>query len=185
MEIILLRHGKPRVQMPALIKASHVPHWIDEYNRSGVSKRHLPSSQLIQLAQRCDTVVCSDLLRSRESAELLGVGDRFTEDTLFREADLPTPSRYFPHLPPSLWAIVLRLAWLAGFGSQVESRQQFQQRVIQVTRRLTQLAQATGAVLLVGHGILNGFIAGELLRDGWLGPRRPDSKYWGYVTYRA
>lgn len=46
-----------------------------------------------------------------------------------------------------------------------------------------ELASAKHPVWLVGHGILNGLIAGELRRAGWRGPRRRPTRYWVDVVF--
>lgn len=36
---------------------------------------------------------------------------------------------------------------------------------------------------MVGHGFLNYFVAKELQKQNWKGPRSPGKKYWAYSTY--
>jgi hypothetical protein len=42
---------------------------------------------------------------------------------------------------------------------------------------------ADGPVLLMGHGIINRFIAKELLATGWKEQTRPRTGYWGTGVY--
>jgi len=73
MQIILLRHGKPDVPEHGKLSAAEIHQWVESYNSAGIAAQHKPSKQAIEVANRCSTVVCSDLPRSVESAHALGV----------------------------------------------------------------------------------------------------------------
>ena len=44
--------------------------------------------------------------------------------------------------------------------------------------RLIRLAEGHGTVLVVGHGIMNGLVARELVRDGWSLEGRGGTGHW-------
>ena len=82
MEIILLRHGKPELDLKGRLNASEIKQLIVAYNQSGVQDH--PSETLIKRFNK-HHVVCSNLNRSIQSAKRLG----------FKKAILSTPiSRY-------------------------------------------------------------------------------------------
>lgn len=45
------------------------------------------------------------------------------------------------------------------------------------------LAQENEKVILVGHGLMNRLIAGNLRRNNWQGPTSPGKKYWEFGIY--
>ncbi|MBU0654534.1 MAG: histidine phosphatase family protein [Gammaproteobacteria bacterium] len=63
----------------------------------------------------------------------------------------------------SVWVVVLRIAWFAGYAQNGESFPSARQRAQVATQHLTQLAAEHGSVLLVGHGIMNRLL-GRALR---------------------
>jgi hypothetical protein len=48
---------------------------------------------------------------------------------------------------------------------------------------LARLADDHQSVVAIGHGWFNRFVARELRRRGWQGPRFVPSGYWSSVTY--
>jgi len=129
-------------------------------------------------------VVCSDLPRSSGSAAVLGVTRVDLIDPLFRECGMPYFSVGGIKLPVKIWVALQRGAWLCGYTGGSESFSQARSRAKQAAGCLINLAEHHHHVLLVGHGMLNHFIAGQLLQLGWQGPRRCGSHYWQYANYR-
>jgi hypothetical protein len=57
----------------------------------------------------------------------------------------------------------------------------FKLRVSLAAEKLIQLAKSHDSVLLIGHGIINRYLAKELISKGWSGGAAPGgNKYWGY-----
>jgi broad specificity phosphatase PhoE len=159
-------------------------HWIAAYDQAGVHVDAIPPASLAA-ASTAAIVFASSLARAQSSAHALGhVAPRV--DALFREAALPFPgSRCLrcPRLPPALWAVLLRLAWLCGYARGADALAIVQQRARTASAELI-AAAADGPVLLVGHGIMNRLIARELRSAGWTATGRHGSAHWGIARYR-
>lgn len=99
MEIVILRHGKPKIETCGSVTASDFGLWVDAYNKTGIDNTRAPSPNAIAKAKVCSAVVCSDLPRSLESAKALGVRHIAVQDSLFRECEMPYASWHYPKLP--------------------------------------------------------------------------------------
>lgn len=128
-------------------------------------------------------VAASPLRRSRESARLLAPSMEPLIDACFREAELPSAIRSGLRLRPDVWAWLARSAWLCGWSPGVESLRTARARAARAAAILTTEATERGAVVLVGHGLMNVLIATQLRTSGWRGPRFPSSRYWAFGTY--
>ncbi|HEX8613710.1 MAG TPA: histidine phosphatase family protein [Telluria sp.] len=165
-----------------------MPAWIAAYDRAEVVDQTIPHSSMAA-AGAAATIVASTLPRALASVRALGHAPA-EADALFREAALPVPSlpaawgRFvgFMRLPPALWAVLLRLMWMAGYANAAESRQATRLRARQAAERLMVLARS-GTVLLVAHGIINRMIAGELRRSGWTRAERAQHACWSLNTF--
>ncbi len=58
-------------------------------------------------------------------------------------------------------------------------------RARRATQELIRLAGKSETVLLVGHGLINHYIAKELLNLGWIGPEKAASGYWAFSVYHT
>jgi broad specificity phosphatase PhoE len=134
-------------------------------------------------AGQCKVIVTSDLLRSVESGRILGSRTPMISDGLFREAGLPYGSAAFIRMPPSVWAVLFRFLWSFGFKTNGESIHVFRKRAQSAAMLLISLASEHDSVLLVGHGLLNSYIARELSSAGWQGPGRTTIRHWGFTVY--
>ncbi len=184
MKIVLLRHGKPNISEHGRIRANEVHQWIELYNSVGLCAEHMPSAKSIEIANDCNTVICSDLTRSIESAQALGVKEINLTEPLFREMGLPYSS--FPpllKLPPNLWVALFRAVWFFGYSSNSESFKEAKLRATEGANKLKTIAEKNDSVLLVGHGFINQFIAKNLLSSGWKGSNNPGRKYWEFGVY--
>ncbi|NOU22704.1 MAG: hypothetical protein HOO93_13155 [Methyloglobulus sp.] len=189
MQITIIRHGVPDLSGWEKIPSSRMPEWIKAYNVAGVKhEAHLiPQKMAIKLQH--NFVVCSDLARSINSAQLIGYQSPLLIDAIFREAELPEIQIPFARLTPNAWSMVFRLFWFAGIANKAEAIEPFKQRVSLAAAKLVQLAHEHDSILLIGHGIINRFLAKELIADGWLGDEAPNGnkyggyRYWEYATY--
>ncbi len=71
MEIVLLRHGKPKNSGWKVVSAEEFGSRIKAYDNAGIDGSSIPPDTATQVASACKTIVCSDLRRSVESAALL------------------------------------------------------------------------------------------------------------------
>jgi broad specificity phosphatase PhoE len=104
-------------------------------------------------------------------------------DGLFREAGLPYEPVALMRMPPYAWAALFRVLWVFGFQANGESIQAFRERARSAANRLISLAHEHGSVLLAGHGMMNRYIARELLSAGWNGPGNTKMPNWGFTEY--
>ena len=183
MRIVLLRHGRPQVPEFGKLRANEISRWIESYNCSGLMPNDTPSQEAIEIAGSCDSVVCSDLPRSIDSAKALGVKNIDVVDPSFREMGLPHGDFPSPKLSPNTWAFIFRILWFFGYSANSESLGEAKYRASKGATYLAKIARDSSSVLLVGHGFVNRFIAKELLANGWQGPLSPGKKYWGYGIY--
>lgn len=184
MEIIILRHGKPKIAPPPRLSASEFGLWIKEYNKAGIDDSHAAPPEIVRLVKSCSVVVCSDFPRSIESAISLGVKTTQQPDMQFRECEMPYANWYYPKLPIMVWVVIFRILHFFGYSSNAESFKAAKQRAHNCALRLSELAHHHKSVLFVGHGLLNWLISKRLQRTGWVGPRSPGHKYWGHGIYR-
>ncbi len=182
MEIVLLRHGKPDFEFTRPVKARELGTLITSYNSCGIKGE--PPVNAVERARQCNAVVCSDLPRSIESANALGIETVHLSDSLFREAELPYSRFGLVPIPPQIWAVVFRMLWFFGFSANGESLATARKRAAVGARKLVEISRAQGSVLFIGHGFINRFIAKELLAHGWAGPTNPGKDFWEYGVYR-
>ena len=180
MEIILLRHGKPELNLKGRLNAKEIKQLVVAYNQSGIQDS--PSETLIKRFNK-HYVVCSDLARSVQSAKRLGFKQIHLSDALFKESGIPHFDQSFFKLPAMIWFTLLRIMWLFGFKKNGESFIQAKLRAKQAADKLIALAEKNEKVILVGHGLMNRLIAKQLRLRHWQGPASPGKKYWEYGVY--
>lgn len=183
MRIVLLRHGKPDAPDIGRLRANELHRWIESYNSAGLIKGHEPPQEAMEVAGQCKAIVCSDLQRSVESAEKLGVKKVHYCDPMFREMGLPYGNWSSLKCSPNTWSALFRLLWFFGYASNGESLRAGRLRASRGAERLKEIAQKHNSVLLVGHGFVNRFIAKQLILSGWQGSVNPGKKYWQFGLY--
>ena len=188
MKIVLMRHGRPEVDLDALLKqrvsAAQVGKIVEEYEMSGLSKNSKPSSLARDEVTAAGCVICSDLPRAVHSVEELRVRDKLLIDRSFRESSLPYLTSNWPRLSLFTYFLLFRLAWLLGFSANGESIGDARKRAANNASQLQELARAHGSVVLLGHGIMNRLIARELKKSGMLCKERSNEKYWSYAVFQ-
>ena len=177
-----MRHGKPDFDFSRRVKATDFAHIIQEYDTAGIVDQ--PSTQAMELVQCCNAVVVSDLARSHLSAQALMLENIVLSSALFREVPLPYPNNGNFTFSVSIWAVLLRVAWLLGYSQNGESFKVASNRAKAAAGVLMQLAEEHGSVLLIGHGILNRLLAKELRKQGWRAKISPSSKHWAFGVYK-
>jgi len=189
-KIILLRHGKPEVDLYALLKESFSPADLEglltAYNLASLSQDdELPNDAKV-LVQNGSVIVHSDLPRSRDSAKAIAIKNISTHsDSIFREPDLPFVNWKQPKLWLFIWFLLFRFLWIFGYSNNAESISMAKERASRGAEKLKEYAKKYDTVILVGHGFINRFIAKELLATGWTGPKNPGNKYWEYGVYES
>jgi len=182
-EIVLIRHGKPKIDISGKMSASDFGKRVADYDRSGIDTEHKPTNEACERAKKCLFIVCSTLPRSIESARALNIENPDMTNHLFRECEMPYADWKYPALTGTSWAILFRILQLAGYTSNTESYKAIKHRVKECAEQLVKLSKKHESVLFVGHGAIIWFIHKQLLRMGWSGPQKSVKKYWEFGVY--
>lgn len=180
MEIILSRHGEPKVKLKNKVNAQELKQLVTEYAQTGISG--LAPDETYKTF-KSHYVVCSHLERSIQSAHSIGFEKVNLTDKLFAECELPHFDHGILKLPIIVWLLSLRAMWLFGFSKNAESFIEAKKRAKQAANRLIILAQKHDKVILIGHGLMNRLIAKQLKINEWRGPGSPGKKYWAFAVY--
>jgi broad specificity phosphatase PhoE len=183
MEIVLARHGRPKLRQWSWITPGQFAEWIRAYDQAGIFVEEVPP-HIRAKAVQSPWIVSSPLPRCEQSAQALAPLRQIDKEELFREAGLPHAFWRFPRLPSSVWTVIFRAAWFCGYSTNSESLVMARNRARSAALRLIDLAREHQSVFLVGHGIINTLIAKELIRQGWMGPSRPAHRHWRFSVYR-
>ncbi|MEH7276050.1 histidine phosphatase family protein [Neobacillus vireti] len=185
MEISLIRHGKSQLTENDKLSGWEFKKWVEKYDYNGVIEESTYPSATLGKVAAANIIITSDLKRAVESARLLDPVTNIISDLLFRETELPsyTSQIFNLKLKPSTWAIVLRILWFSGYSTNCESLDQAKFRANKAAQQLIDYANEYKSVVLVGHGFFNMFIAKELQKKGWIGPRKRDSKHWNCMSF--
>ena len=180
MEIILLRHGEPELELKGSVSARKFKMLVKEYIQTGI--KDSPPDKLKNTFSS-HYVVCSELRRSRQSAEKLGFKKIHISSDLFDETEIPHYDNSYFKLPVGIWLIYYRLIWLLGFNNNGESYSLAKKRAIKAVEKLIALAEENENLIIIGHGLMNRLIAKQLITEGWRGAVSPGKKYWEYGKY--
>ncbi len=183
MQIVLMRHGKPKIDTRRRLNAAEFGVWVEQYNAAGIDTECLPTQEAVAQASQCAFTVCSNLPRSLESANVLGVERIGAYSHMFREMEMPHAAWRFPTLSLQAWLVFFRFAWALGYSANAESFKSAKARARSCAEQLTNLASIHGTVLFVGHGSLNWFVARYLKRMGWLSADNSPKKYWEHSVF--
>ncbi len=181
--IVLARHGRPAWDVRTPIPGHALADWLRGEADAPLAPSPRPGAELERLGRAAQCLVTSPLRRSRDSAQLLAPATAPLIDPRFREAELPAAIRSGVRLRPGMWTWLARLAWFCGWSAGVESFTAARERASHAASVLTNHAREFGAVLLVGHGLMNILIAQRLRALGWRGPRFPSRKHWTFGVY--
>jgi broad specificity phosphatase PhoE len=182
-QIVLLRHGKPKIRTDLRLSAAEWGTWVAEYNAAGIDPEVPPPESAIEKVKSCSFAVCSDLERSRKSADALGIERVSICESMFRELDMPHAGWRYPRLSLVAWAVIFRLMWALGYSRNSESFREGRARARLCAERLAEMAAEHESVVFVGHGALIWFVSRNLNAMGWSGPKRPPRKHWEFGVY--
>ncbi|HUJ73302.1 MAG TPA: histidine phosphatase family protein, partial [bacterium] len=108
--IILVRHGKPDIDMTRPVSGAALDDWSSRYDAAPLRAESMPPHRLREALAAASVVVASDLRRARESA-LRAAPDKVPVlDPLYREAPLPVMKRLRLVMQARHWAVVARIA---------------------------------------------------------------------------
>jgi broad specificity phosphatase PhoE len=183
--IILVRHGRPDIDMSQLVSGGALDEWSARYDAAPLRPESLPGTRLREALREATLIAASDLRRARESALRAAPHMVPVLDSLYREAPLPVMKRLPVVMPARRWEVLARVAWCFGASRGCESLLDVRRRARAAAEVLTDFTVGHRVVALFAHGMFNRFLAHALLRRGWRGPRTPASSYWGFSVYQA
>jgi len=183
--IVLARHGRPDLPAEARqpICGREIGRWYRSYDASGIVAGVDAPAALREAARAAGCVVASDTRRAIESAARLIAADTIRVEASLREVGFPESLDSSLRLSPNLWVLIARAAQMLDRDDDEGGRAAVRARAAAVADRLAQLAADHRSVVAIGHGWFNRFVARELRRQGWHGPRFVRSGYWSSVTY--
>jgi broad specificity phosphatase PhoE len=184
LRIVLARHGRPDLPAEARrrISGREIGRWYRSYNESGIVDAE-PPALLRDAAREAGCVVASDLRRAIESAARLAPAATIRVDASLREVGFQEALGSSLRLSPNVWVLVARAAQMLDRRDEEGGRAAVRARAAAVAGTLAQLAGDHRSVVAIGHGWFNRFVARELRRQGWQGPRFVPSGYWSSVAY--
>ena len=182
--IVLARHGRPEWSDTALITGRELDEWFRGRDAAPIDPGHTPPPELRRIAREAKGFAASPLRRSLESLHLLVPDAIPFVDPVFREVEVPRSVPLPLPLPGQLYSKISRIAWFAGWSPEVESFAEARERARKAAETLIEIAPASGTLLLVGHGIINGMIGLALRKMGWKGPHLRPRRQWAHGVYR-
>jgi len=184
-QIVLARHGRPDLSAEARqpIRGREIGRWYRSYDASGIVHGVEPPASLREAARAAGCVVTSNTRRAIESASRLTAADTIRVEASLREVGFPESLDSSLRLSPNLWVFIARAAQMLDRDDDEGGRAAVRARAATVAETLAALARDRRSVVAIGHGWFNRFVARELRRQGWHGPRFVPSGYWSSVTY--
>jgi broad specificity phosphatase PhoE len=181
--IILIRHGKPHIDVAPTHSHHGFRDYIDDYEAAGLDPAEAPPAELQDLVGELASIYTSDRKRSHESARALAPNAELIADPLFVEAPLASPRIPLLRMKVTKWAVVSRVLWYAGFSPRIETYFRARRRARQAADILTARARADGTAVLVAHGYFNYLIGIALKRRGFKQTGSHKAKFWNAVIY--
>ncbi len=183
--IVLARHGRPDLpaDLERAISGRDIGSWYRRYNDLGLVDGVDAPAHLREAAAAAGCVVASDVRRALESAARLGATERVRVEPTLREVGFPESLAVPVRLSPGVWVLIARATQMLRWCEGDEPVPATRARAAIAAETLSQLADDHRTLVVVGHGWFNRFVARELRRRGWRGPRWPPTGYWSTATY--
>jgi broad specificity phosphatase PhoE len=183
MRIVLVRHGKPGDVSVAAIVGHDIGRWVRHYDAAGITREVAPPAIVCDLASSAGCVLASSVRRARESAAWIAASKDVRIDPELREAALPESLGVSLRLSPGTWVVLARIVWWLNWCASDETIATTRRRAGRVADHLAALADEYGSVMAVGHGMFNRFVARQLRRRGWRGPKTLPRVYWSVAQF--
>ena len=186
LSIVLARHGRPDLpaDLERAISGREIGCWYRRYDDSGIVDGVEPPARLRQAAAAAGCVVASDSRRALESAARLALTEGVRVEPALREVGFPESLAVPVRLSPDVWVLIARAAQMLRCCECDEPVPATRARAAIAAETLARLAEDHGSLFVVGHGWFNRFVARELRRRGWQGPRWLPTGYWSTATYQ-
>lgn len=187
MKIILLRHGKPAIDLNGRLRDKvsgfDIQKIVEDYYWVGLAEKQDIPDEVRTVSAQCGICVTSDMERSIESAKLLLTNNIMKSDSIYREAAMPYPLWRNPKMSLKCWFYLLRGLWLFGYKQNGDSISEARHNAKIGAEQLIAYAKTHDTVLLVGHGINIRLIAKQLQAFGWSGSSAWTREYWGFNQF--
>lgn len=184
MRIVIMRHGRPALdfdrQRFALVVPSDFTPALAQYEITDLADDSAPPAAAVEIAKSCNVHFTSSLQRAIASTQRLNLCAE--PNRLFVESPIPHTDWRWPGLPTLAWAVLFRLAWLAGFSANGEAIASARQRAAQGVDLLAAEA-AKADVFLLAHGVINRLLAAELKKRGWQKRHSKGDGYWSFPVF--
>ncbi|PEY35192.1 histidine phosphatase family protein [Bacillus cereus] len=184
MRISFIRHGRLH-NVTESMTVSSFRKWMERYDLEDMEKSKDIPTKTIEAIESAKLIVTSDQKRAVQSAAELTNSLSFIQNSLFREAEVP--SKFFipewVKCKPEVWTFMGRALWMIGYSKDVESYREAQGRAKQATDTLVGYALVHGHIALIGHSYFNTMIGAELRARRWSGPPIFHRKPWSCTEY--
>ncbi|HTT97898.1 MAG TPA: histidine phosphatase family protein [Rhizomicrobium sp.] len=181
--IILIRHGRPAIDVAPRTSHGGFRTYIDDYEAAGLDPSSAPPEELQDLIKELDAVFTSGKPRAHESAKALAPKAELIADPLFVEAPLASPRIPLLRMKVPKWAVVARILWHAGYHPEIENYRRAKSRAANAADILMRRAREDGQAALVAHGYFNLMIGRELRHRGFTKTGSHRAQYWNAVIY--
>ena len=181
--IILIRHGRPAIDVAPRTTHGGFRLYIDDYEAAGLDPSSVPPEELQDLVKELSSVFTSGKPRAHESAKALAPNAELVADPLFVEAPLASPRIPLLRMTVPKWAVVARILWHAGYHPEIEDYRRAKSRAANAADILMRRARKDGQAALVAHGYFNLMIGRELRHRGFRKTGTHRAQYWNTVIY--
>jgi len=181
--IILIRHGRPAIDVAPRTSHGGFRSYIDDYEAAGLDPTSAPPEELQDLIKELDAVFTSGKPRAHQSAKALAPNAELIADPLFVEAPLASPRIPLLRMKVPKWAVVARILWHAGYHPEIENYRRAKSRAANAADILMRRAREDGQAALVAHGYFNLMIGRELRHRGFTKTGSHRAQYWNAVIY--
>jgi broad specificity phosphatase PhoE len=181
--IILVRHGKPAIDVSPRTCHNGFRRYIDAYEEAGLDPQSVPPEELRDLVNGLEEVFTSCSPRAHDSARTLLPEAELIIDPLFGEAPLAAPRIPLIRMKIPKWAVMARLMWHAGYHPEIENYRRAKHRAGEAADILVERARANGGAVLVAHGYFNAMIGRALRKRGFRRTGSHRARFWNAVIY--
>jgi broad specificity phosphatase PhoE len=183
LRVILIRHGRPDIEISPRASHGEFRTYIDAYEEAGLDPNSAPPEELQDLVGELAAVFTSGRRRADDSARVLAPNAELIADPLFAEAPLASPPIPILRMTVPKWAVVARILWHAGYHPEIENYRRAKHRAGAAADILIARARQDGAAALVAHGYFNLIIGRELRRRGFRKSGSHRAHFWNAVIY--
>jgi broad specificity phosphatase PhoE len=184
LRIILVRHGKPAIDIAPRTSHHGFRRYIDDYEEAGLDPVSAPPEEVLDLVKGLSAVYTSHAPRAQDSARTLLPEAEIIADPLFAEAPLAAPRIPLVKMKVPVWAVMARIMWHAGYHPEIENYRRAKARAANAADILLERASGNdGIAVLVAHGYFNAMIGRVLRRKGFMRTGSHRVRFWNAVVY--